>query len=92
MLLHNARVILPDRILSRAHVRVLDGKIADISEAELPQLANEELIDLGGRFLSPGFIDLHIHGALRRDTMEADPEAFRTICKFHASGGTTRFR
>lgn len=89
MLLHNARVILPNRILSHADVRVSDGKIADISEAELPHLANEEVIDLGGRFLSPGFIDLHIHGALRRDTMEADPEAFRTICKFHASGGTT---
>ncbi|RYD71170.1 MAG: N-acetylglucosamine-6-phosphate deacetylase, partial [Verrucomicrobiaceae bacterium] len=89
MLLRNARLILTDRILSRADVRVTDGKIADISESELPQLADEELLDLGGRFLAPGFIDLHIHGALRRDTMEADPEAYRTTCKFHASGGTT---
>ena len=45
--------------------------------------------DLSGRFLAPGFIDLHIHGALRRDSMEADPEAFKTICRYHASGGTT---
>lgn len=89
MLLRNARLILSDRILSRADIRVADGRIADISESELPQLADEELLDLGGRFLAPGFIDLHIHGALRRDTMEADPEAYRTICKFHASGGTT---
>ncbi|MHA3773023.1 N-acetylglucosamine-6-phosphate deacetylase [Verrucomicrobiota bacterium sgz303538] len=89
MLLRNARLIQTDRIVPRADVRVTDGKISDISEAELPELGNEELIDLGGRFLSPGFIDLHIHGALRRDTMEADPEAFRTTCKFHASGGTT---
>jgi N-acetylglucosamine-6-phosphate deacetylase len=89
MLLRNARLILPDRILSQAEMRVSEGKITDISEAQLPRHAHEELIDLGGRLLAPGFIDLHIHGALRRDTMEADPDAFRTTCKFHASGGTT---
>ena len=89
MLLRNARLILTDRILPHAQVRVLEGTIDDISEAELPELGGEEVLDLGGRFLAPGFIDLHIHGALRRDTMEADPEAFRTTCRFHASGGTT---
>lgn len=89
MLLHNARIILPDRILPRADVRLHGGKIADISEAELGPEAGEESINLAGNFLAPGFIDLHIHGALRRDTMEADPEAFRTICEYHASGGTT---
>ena len=46
-------------------------------------------VDLSGNYLAPGFIDLHIHGALGRDTMEASPEAFRTICDYHASGGTT---
>ncbi len=39
--------------------------------------------------LLPGFVDLHVHGALGRDTMEASAEAFRSICDFHASGGTT---
>ncbi|MGV3533965.1 MAG: N-acetylglucosamine-6-phosphate deacetylase [Chthoniobacteraceae bacterium] len=89
MLLHNARIILPDRILPRADVRLHGGKIAEISESELGPEAGEETINLAGNFLSPGFIDLHIHGAMRRDTMEADPEAFRTICNFHATGGTT---
>ena len=89
MLLHNTRIILPDRILPRADVRLRGGKIAEISETELGAEAGEESINLGGNFLSPGFIDLHIHGAMRRDTMEADPEAFRTICNFHATGGTT---
>jgi N-acetylglucosamine-6-phosphate deacetylase len=48
-----------------------------------------EIIDLNGNYLAPGFIDLHVHGALGRDTMEASAEAFRSICDFHASGGTT---
>lgn len=46
-------------------------------------------MDLSGKFLSPGFIDMHIHGGLRRDCMEATPAAFKAICEFHASGGTT---
>jgi N-acetylglucosamine-6-phosphate deacetylase len=49
----------------------------------------QEVIDLKGNYLAPGFIDLHVHGALGCDTMEASFEAFRAICDFHASGGTT---
>lgn len=49
----------------------------------------EEVVELEGRYLSPGFIDLHAHGALGRDTMEATEEAFGVITKYHASGGTT---
>ena len=47
------------------------------------------VVDLGGNYLAPGFVDLHVHGAVGRDTMEASAEAFRAICGFHASGGTT---
>ena len=47
------------------------------------------VVDLGGNYLAPGFVDLHVHGAVGRDTMEASGEAFRAICGFHASGGTT---
>lgn len=89
MLLRNARLILPDRIALRGDVRIDGGKIARLAEQELEPLPGEEVIDLGGQFLAPGFIDMHIHGALRRDAMEATPDAFRTICEYHASGGTT---
>ncbi len=48
-----------------------------------------EATDLDGNYLAPGFIDLHLHGAVGRDTMEASAEAFQTICDYHATGGTT---
>ena len=88
LLLRNARLVLPDRI-APGHLRIEDGRIAALlSHASvLPPEAGE--IDLGRRFLAPGFIDLHIHGALRRDTMEATPEAFTAIAGHHARGGTT---
>jgi imidazolonepropionase-like amidohydrolase len=88
MILHNARLVFSDRI-ARGDLRVRGGRIEAIATEPLAREPEEEFIDLGGQFASPGFIDLHIHGALERNTMEADPEAFRTICRFHAAGGTT---
>lgn len=49
----------------------------------------EDVVDLRGAFLAPGFIDLHIHGAIRRDSMDADAESWSDICRYHAEGGTT---
>jgi N-acetylglucosamine-6-phosphate deacetylase len=80
----NARLILSDGICDGLEVIVADGKIAEVRKR-----SNAEAIDLGGNYLAPGFIDLHIHGAVGRDTMEASPEAFQTICDYHATGGTT---
>ena len=84
MIFSNARLILPDGVRDGLELVVEDGKIAEIREQ-----SGAESINLAGNYLSPGFIDLHIHGALGRDTMEASPAAFQTICDYHATGGTT---
>jgi N-acetylglucosamine-6-phosphate deacetylase len=86
LLFQNARLILPERIAPGA-VRVRAGRIAALGP--LTPEPGEEVIDLSGLCLAPGFIDLHIHGARRRDTMEATPEAFDEIARHHARGGTT---
>ena len=83
MILTNARLIFSDGIRDGLEVVVDEGKIAAIREAKSPG------DDLRGHYLAPGFIDMHVHGALGRDTMEATPDAFTAICDFHASGGTT---
>ena len=88
MIFTNARLIFPDGIRDGLEVVVEQGKIAAICERSLAH-REHEVIDLNGNYLAPGFIDLHVHGALGRDTMEASAEAFRSICDFHASGGTT---
>jgi N-acetylglucosamine-6-phosphate deacetylase len=84
MIFSNARLIFPDGIRDGLEVVVENGKIAEIREKSAAPS-----IDLAGNYLAPGFIDLHLHGALGRDTMEASLEAFQTICDYHASGGTT---
>ncbi|MEO8439197.1 MAG: N-acetylglucosamine-6-phosphate deacetylase [Spartobacteria bacterium] len=87
MILTNGRLIFPDRIAEGLSLRVADGKIAAV-ESEPPQ-PEEEVFDLGENLLAPGFIDLHVHGAVGRDTMEGTVEAFRAICDYHLGGGTT---
>jgi N-acetylglucosamine-6-phosphate deacetylase len=81
------RVILPDAIRSDVDVVVRDGKIVEIRAPVSSH--SDKTIDLNGNFLAPGFIDVHVHGANGHDAMEANAEAFRAICDYHARGGTT---
>jgi N-acetylglucosamine-6-phosphate deacetylase len=95
MIFTNARLVFPDGIRDGFEVVVEQGKIAAI-RPPMPRIRRtgervrgNEVIDLNENYLAPGFIDLHVHGALGRDTMEASAEAFHSVCDFHASGGTT---
>src|SRR6267143_3299664 len=87
MILTGSRLIFRDGIRDGLEVVVEKGKITAIREHSHVRV--NEVLDLHGNYLAPGFIDLHVHGALGRDTMEASTEAFRAICDYHASGGTT---
>src|SRR6476469_640353 len=89
MILTNARLIFPEGIGDGLEVVVEEGKIAAICEQR--RSGGKYVVDLGGNYLSAGFVDLHVHGGLGRDTMESSAEAFRAICGFHARGGTTSF-
>lgn len=57
VLLTNAVVVAPDRLFDRGTVRVEDGRIVDVMARTYP--AGAGTIDLGGRFLLPGIVDLH---------------------------------
>ncbi len=87
MILQNTRCIFPDGIRNGLEVVVRDGKIAELR----PQTngRGKDDVDLAGKYLAPGFVDLHVHGAVGRDTMEGSHEAFRAICDYHARGGST---
>jgi N-acetylglucosamine-6-phosphate deacetylase len=88
MIFTNARLIFPDGIRDGLEVIVAEGKIAAIRDRMLAR-SDDQIIDVDGNYLAPGFIDLHVHGAVGRDTMEESVQAFHEICDFHASGGTT---
>src|SRR5437588_12367731 len=87
MIFTNARLIFPDGVRDGLELIESGGKICGVREAGL--YSQPDACDLGGNFLAPGFIDLHLHGAMRRDAMEAGSDAFAEICCYHASGRTT---
>ena len=85
MIFTNARLILPEGIRDGLEVVAVEGKITAIRE----QTRLREAMARQAHPRAGDVVDLHVHGALGRDTMEASADAFRAICDFHASGGTT---
>lgn len=64
-----------------------NGKILEIGTGECPSA--DETIDAEGRYVSPGFIDIHTHGAGGADYMDGTVEAYLTAAKMSARHGAT---
>ena len=87
MLIKNCKLIYLDKI-EEGSVLIEDGKIKEIN----PSFENcDNVIDGKGLYLSPGFIDVHIHGAGGVDTMDGTYDVINTIAKTIAKHGTTSF-
>lgn len=84
----NGKVITPSGILPSGCVLIKEGVIAAIGEHEIAG-QNVTVVDAGGRYISPGFIDIHIHGGGGYDFMDGNETAFLQIAKTHARYGTT---
>jgi len=84
----NGKAITPYRILDNCCILVMDGKIADIRQGDI-DVPHAEILDAGGHYVSPGFIDLHVHGGGGHDFMDNTVEAYLAIAETHARYGTT---
>ena len=71
-------LILPDCLLHGMALVVEAGRIAGI--ATPGELGTQtELLDVGGRYVAPGLIDIHTHGARGHTFNEASAEAFASL-------------
>lgn len=86
----NARIITPGGIINDGTLLVKDGKVASFSGDDTDIVA-ETVIDAGGKYLSPGFIDIHVHGGAGYDFMDNSVQAYLEIARLHARHGTTAF-
>ena len=87
----NANIIMNNCIL-KGHTVLFDERIVKIAEDyEIDQSELEEVFDAGNKYLSPGFIDVHIHGCLGNDTMDDSDSSIWNISKSIVSTGATAF-
>ncbi len=87
ILIENGNVIR-DREIRKSNVLICDKTITDTDfKGEIPH--GTLRIDAQGQYVSPGFIDIHVHGGGGFDFMDCTPEAFRKISQIHLLNGTT---
>jgi N-acetylglucosamine-6-phosphate deacetylase len=82
------RIILPDRILEPGSVCVEGSRITKVSRSRrVPRGARH--IEAGDAYVSPGFVDIHLHGGAGADYMDGHPDAVRQVNRAHLRHGTT---
>ena len=84
----NGRIITPYRIIEGGTLLISGTTIEAVSESNI-DAPDAEIIDAGGKYISPGFIDIHIHGGGGHDFMDGTVNAFLKIAETHAKYGTT---
>lgn len=90
-LLVHAVIYMTAGPLSDGWLLVEDGSIAAFGQGTAPAVSDAAVIDLAGQSLVPGFIDMHTHGALGCEVMDATPEALQAIARHAAQHGVTAF-
>lgn len=87
MLIKNCNIIYLNKI-EKGSVLIENGKFKEINPLTCH---DENILDANGLYLSPGFIDVHIHGAGGFDTMDGTVDAINNIAKTIVKHGTTSF-
>lgn len=83
----NARVVTPERIVNGGIIVECDS-IKSVFAGDCSEPAGE-IVDCKGSYLTPGFVDIHIHGAFNASFFEANPEDVNRATAYHARYGTT---
>ena len=86
--IYNGKIITPYRIISQGSILITGNTITSVAEGN-PEFPDAIEIDARGDYISPGFIDIHVHGGGGHDFMDGTEDAFCKIAETHAGYGTT---
>jgi N-acetylglucosamine-6-phosphate deacetylase len=94
LLIHNARLFTPNHPGLVGWLFIENGLIKAIGFGNTPDFSEDasiQSLDAQGHNLLPGFIDLHVHGAMGHEVMDASPSGLEEMARFYASHGVTSF-
>jgi N-acetylglucosamine-6-phosphate deacetylase len=90
LLVRGTRIVGADRTIEAGSVLIESGRIAGVFDSGAhPPSSADSVLDLEGATLFPGFIDIHIHGAVGVDMMEAGSDDLCRVAEFLAHNGVT---
>lgn len=84
----NGKIITPYRVIEDGCILIEGKKIIEVSDKNI-KTEDYKLIDAGGKYIAPGFIDIHVHGGGGHDFMDGTLEAYLGTAEKHAEYGTT---
>ena len=84
----NARIITPAKIIENGTILVTGETITAVSEQNI-EAEDATEVNAKGKYVAPGFIDIHVHGGGGHDFMDGSETAFLKIAELHARYGTT---
>ena len=94
LLIKNARLFTPNHPGLKGWLLAENGLIRATGFGDTPNLSSDaslQTMDAQGNNLLPGFIDLHVHGAMGHEVMDASTSGLEEMARFYASHGVTSF-
>ncbi len=88
--IRNGKIILPDRI-EEGGVLIFDTAIRGIVSEDEGKKLCDEIYDAQGNYVSPGFVDVHIHSYLGKDVSDGDPDGIRIMAEALLKNGVTAY-
>lgn len=91
-IVRNGTVLTPCNVIKDGTVVIEGSKIMDVGpRGGVQEPANAVIIDAGGNYIVPGFIDIHVHGSNGADMLDATPAALEAMSSFFVTRGVTAF-
>jgi N-acetylglucosamine-6-phosphate deacetylase len=86
------RLVAPTEVVDHPLLLVEDGKILEVAaQAGRRVPAGAQQLDFHGRWIAPGYIDLHIHGSGGYDVMDESAAALPAVERLLARHGVTSY-